>query len=72
MLSYIKKSFFFVSSKYQQYRLYSTMLRYTTTHEWIKLDLDKNIGTCGISQKAREDLGELVFMEPNKVDNINK
>jgi glycine cleavage system H protein len=36
-------------------------LRYTKEHEWVRLDGD--LATVGISEYAKEQLGELVFVE---------
>lgn len=40
-------------------------LRFTDSHEWIVLD--GNQGTVGISQYAKEELGEIVALELPKV-----
>lgn len=37
-------------------------LRYTATHEWVRLDADGTIA-IGITDHAQESLGELVFVE---------
>jgi glycine cleavage system H protein len=37
------------------------MIKYTTDHEWIRVDGD--IGTVGITAFAQEKLGDLVFVE---------
>jgi glycine cleavage system H protein len=37
-------------------------LRYTATHEWLRLDADGTIA-IGITDHAQESLGELVFVE---------
>jgi glycine cleavage system H protein len=37
-------------------------LRYTATHEWLRLDADGTIAV-GITDHAQESLGELVFVE---------
>ena len=40
-------------------------LKYTETHEWIRLDGD--IATIGVTEHAYEQLGELVFVEVPEV-----
>lgn len=35
--------------------------RYTNDHEWVRLDGD--VGTCGITRFAAEQLGDVVFVE---------
>jgi glycine cleavage system H protein len=35
--------------------------RYTKEHEWISVDGD--VGTCGITEFAQEQLGDVVFVE---------
>ena len=37
-------------------------LRYTATHEWVRLDADGTLA-IGITDHAQESLGELVFVE---------
>jgi glycine cleavage system H protein len=37
------------------------MIKYTTDHEWIRVDGD--VGTVGITAFAQEKLGDLVFVE---------
>jgi glycine cleavage system H protein len=37
-------------------------LRYTATHEWVRLDADGTI-VIGVTDHAQESLGELVFVE---------
>lgn len=37
-------------------------LRYTATHEWVRLDADGTMA-IGITDHAQESLGELVFVE---------
>jgi glycine cleavage system H protein len=44
------------------YRFYST-LRYTVTQEWIKTDIDEKIGEIGITNKAQEEMGEIVYLD---------
>ena len=36
-------------------------LRYTEEHEWVRIDGD--IATCGVSDHAQEQLGDVVFVE---------
>ncbi len=36
-------------------------MRYTKEHEWIRVDGD--VATCGISDYAQEQLGDVVFVE---------
>jgi len=36
-------------------------MKYTKTHEWIKLEND--IGTVGITEYAQKELGEIVYAE---------
>lgn len=37
-------------------------LRYTRTHEWIRVE-DGNIGTVGITDYAQEELGDIIMIE---------
>lgn len=47
-------------------------LKYTKSHEWIRLEIDGTV-TIGISQHAQELLGDMVFVEYQKLDaNLNK
>ena len=39
-----------------------TNLKYTATHEWVKLEADGSV-TVGITHHAQEMLGDLVFVE---------
>lgn len=39
-----------------------TNLKYTPTHEWVKLEADGSV-TVGITHHAQEMLGDLVFVE---------
>ena len=41
-------------------------LKYTKDHEWIKLD--GNIATVGISDFAQSDLGDIVYVEVETLD----
>lgn len=42
-------------------------LRYTQSHEWVRLEDDGSI-TVGITDHAQEQLGDLVFVETPEVD----
>lgn len=42
-------------------------LRYTQSHEWVKLEDDGTI-TIGITDHAQEQLGDLVFVETPEID----
>ena len=45
--------------------------RYTKDHEWLRLDGD--VGTCGITKFAAEQLGDVVFVElPEKGRAVSK
>jgi glycine cleavage system H protein len=41
------------------------MLKYTSDHEWVRVDGD--VGTVGITPFAQEKLGDLVFVELPKI-----
>lgn len=43
-----------------------TDLRYTSSHEWVRLEDDGSV-TIGITDHAQEALGDLVFVEPPEV-----
>jgi glycine cleavage system H protein len=44
-------------------------LRYTKTHEWVRLD--KGVATVGITDFAQEQLGDLTYVElPTVGDNV--
>lgn len=43
-----------------------TDLRYTTSHEWVRLEDDGSV-TVGITDHAQDALGDLVFVEPPEV-----
>ncbi|TAN36202.1 MAG: glycine cleavage system protein GcvH [Verrucomicrobia bacterium] len=46
-----------------------TELRYTKTHEWVRLD--KGVATIGITDFAQEQLGDLTYVElPTVGDNV--
>lgn len=45
-------------------------LRYTSTHEWIRIDRD--IATVGITDYAQKHLGDIVFIELPKVGAVFK
>ena len=38
------------------------MLKYTDSHEWIRIEED-GLATVGISEYARDELGEIVYVE---------
>ena len=42
-------------------------LRYTQSHEWVRLD-DDGLITVGITDHAQEQLGDLVFVETPEID----
>ena len=42
-------------------------LKYTEEHEWIKLD--NNIATVGITDFAQGELGDIVYIEIDSLDN---
>lgn len=42
-------------------------LRYTAEHEWIKL-VDGNVALVGITDYAQDQLGDVVFVEVNSID----
>ena len=44
-----------------------TDLRYTSSHEWVRLEEDGTI-TIGITDHAQEALGDIVFVELPEVD----
>ena len=44
-----------------------TDLRYTTSHEWVRLEEDGTV-TIGITDHAQEALGDIVFVELPEVD----
>lgn len=43
-------------------------MKFTDSHEWIKIE--GNIGTVGISDYAKEQLGEVVHIELPKIDTV--
>jgi glycine cleavage system H protein len=45
-------------------------LRYTRSHEWVRLDGD--IGTIGITDHAQKELGEIVYLELPEVGHLFK
>ena len=45
-------------------------LRYTRSHEWVRLDGD--IGTIGITEHAQKELGEIVYLEMPEVGHLFK
>ena len=42
-------------------------IKYTQDHEWIRME-DAEVGVCGITDYAQEQLGEIVFVELPDVD----
>jgi glycine cleavage system H protein len=42
-------------------------MKFTDSHEWIRID--GNIGIVGITEHARKELGEVVFIELPKIGN---
>jgi len=38
-------------------------LKYTKTHEWVRLDAGANVVTMGITDFAAKQLGDIVFLE---------
>jgi glycine cleavage system H protein len=45
-------------------------LRYTRSHEWVRLDGD--VGTIGITDHAQKELGEIVYLELPEVGHLLK
>lgn len=43
-------------------------MKYSETHEWVRVE--GNIGVVGISQFARDELGDIVYVELPKPDSI--
>jgi glycine cleavage system H protein len=43
-------------------------MKYTTSHEWVKLQKEK--GVVGISEFAQKELGEVVFVQLPKVGTL--
>ena len=53
----------FISKRIKQNNMdYPTDLKYTTDHEWVRLEGD-NIAVVGITNFAQGELGELVYIE---------
>jgi glycine cleavage system H protein len=50
--------------------VYPDELRYTRSHEWVRLDGD--IGTIGITDHAQKELGEIVYLELPEVGHLFK
>jgi glycine cleavage system H protein len=48
--------------------IHPSNLRYTTSHEWIRLEGD--VATCGITHHAQDQLGEVVFVDLPEVGDI--
>lgn len=46
---------------------YPTNLKYTEDHEWVRVE-DGNIAYVGITDYAQSELGELVYVEVDTVD----
>lgn len=46
---------------------YPTNLKYSEEHEWVKVE-DGNIALIGITDYAQSELGELVYVEVDTVD----
>lgn len=44
-----------------------TELRYTRSHEWVRLEDDGNV-TVGITNHAQEVMGDMVFIETPEID----
>lgn len=42
--------------------------RYTTSHEWVRIDGD--VGTIGITDHAQKELGEIVYLELPEVGHV--
>lgn len=48
-------------------------MKFTETHEWIELDKEKKIATCGITNYAQQELGDVVFIQlPNIGEKVRK
>ena len=43
--------------------MYPTDLKYTSEHEWLRIDEDEGVATVGITQHAQQELGDIVFVE---------
>ena len=43
-------------------------LRYTPSHEWVRIDGD--VGTIGITDYAQKELGEIVYLELPEVGHV--
>lgn len=46
-------------------------MKYAETHEWILID-DQGIGTVGVSEHARKELGEVVYVQLPEVGKLLK
>ena len=46
---------------------YPTNLKYSEEHEWVKVE-DDNVALVGITDYAQSELGELVYVEVDTVD----
>jgi glycine cleavage system H protein len=45
-----------------------TELKYTESHEWVRIDEDDNTVTVGITEHAQKALGDLVFVDLPEVE----
>jgi len=41
----------------------AAMLRFTETHEWVRIEEGSDVATIGITEFAQEQLGDVVFVE---------
>ena len=59
-------------SQYKHTMEFPTNLKYTSEHEWIRIE-DDNIAYVGITEFAQSELGELVYIEVETVgEQLNK
>jgi len=65
MQNYLRKTI----SRYNNFKLFSTF-KYTKTHEYIKINKDTNYAQVGISKFAAENIGEVVFVEMPKKNDV--
>ena len=42
-------------------------MKFTKSHEWIKIEAGSDIGTVGITDHAQKELGDIVYVELPKV-----
>lgn len=48
-------------------------MKFTETHEWIDLNDETKVATCGITNYAQQELGEVVFIQlPNLGEKVKK